>query len=320
MISADDLRAAAPPEVQAVMQQLRAARQGGAGRAIDPLAMQAADMASAAWFNHGEPATPEAREVTIPAGGGVRALVFAPDGGASHGSPVLLYMHGGAFIVWSPEVLAAVTRAIATKSGVVVVSIDYRRAPQHTHPSALDDTVAAYRWLREHAAGVGGDPRRVAIGGDSAGAMLAAGAVHRLRDEGGVPPEAMVLICAWLDMAMDSPSFRALGPDDPLIDDTIMRFARSCYAPDPASWAHPYVSPLLGDVSSLPPACVVAAGLDPLFDEARMFAGRMRAAGRVVALHEHAGMLHDFVLFPTIERRHRATDQIAAFLREHLAG
>lgn len=319
MSAGDRLRAAAPPDVQAVMQQLRAARRGGAGRAIEPLAMQAADAASAAWFNLGAPATPEAREIIIPSeAGGIRALVFAEDGGAPQ--PVLLYMHGGAFIVWSPEALAAVTRAIAAKSGAIVVSIDYRRAPQHAYPAALDDTIGAYRWLREHAASFGGDARRIAIGGDSAGAMLAAGAVHRLRDEGDAAPEALALICAWLDMAMETPSFRALGPDDPLIDDTVMRFARSCYAPDAGSWAHPYVSPLLGDLSAFPPACVIAADLDPLCDEAVAFTEKMRDAGRHVDLHVHEGMLHEFVLFPTIERRHVATDQVAAFLREHLAG
>lgn len=317
MTAVEQRRAGAPAAVQTVMAQLRAARQGGAERMIDPLAMQAADAATATWFGLGAPATPEARAIAIPGDAGdIPALVFAPEAAGSR--PVLLYMHGGAFIVWSAAVLAAVTRAIAAKAGAIVVSIDYRRAPQDTYPAALDDTVAAYRWLRANAATIGGDASRIAVGGDSAGAMLAAAAALRLRDEGEPLPQALALICAWLDMAMDTPSFRALGPDDPFIDDTVMRFARSCYAPDASTWAHPYVSPLRGDLAGLPPACLIAADLDPLCDEAAAFAGKMRAAGGEAELHLHAGMLHDFVLFPTIEQRHVATDQVAAFLRQRL--
>jgi acetyl esterase len=218
----------------------------------------------------------------------------------------------------SPDSHAKLTKQLALGVDAIVVSIDYRLAPEHPYPAPLDDGIAAFRWVRAHAAEFGGDPARVALGGDSAGGYLAAAPTLRLLSARAAPPEAVLLLCAWLDLVMETPSCEALGPDDPVIDDAVMDFFRLSYAPDRATWREPLVSPLRGDVSKFPPTCVVVGTLDPLCDDGVRFAEKLRATGRDVALQSHEWMPHDFPLWPGID----ATEAIAAmcaFLRERLS-
>jgi acetyl esterase len=218
----------------------------------------------------------------------------------------------------SPETLGRVAKTIARDAEAVVVNLDYRMAPEDPYPAPVDDAVAAYRWLREHAGEIGGDPSRVAIAGDSAGGGLAAATALRLVDEGDEPPAGVALFCAWLDLHLDTWSFLEYGPDDALIDTATMTLWRDSYAPDAATRDLPYASPLLGDVSSYPPAFVAVAELDPLRDEGRAFAENLRGAGRDVTFVEHAQMPHDFILFPQLETTAPAVAEMASWLRDAL--
>ena len=296
------------PQVKSLLETMLAARP--AERVIDAETMQASDEILAAVLNIGAPDKPAPTEIRIPGpAGSVRALVFTPDHDSGATLPVLLYIHGGGFVVMSPETHAKLTKLLAIGSGAIVVSIDYRRAPQHPHPAPLDDCVAAFRWLRANAAALGGDPDRIAIAGDSAGGNLTAATVLRLLAEGDAPPTAAMLICAWTDLANATASFRDFGPDDPVIDNLVMEFFRESYAPTPSQWEDPFVSPLRGDLSAYPPTCVVIGGIDPLRDDGLQFAEKLRAAGREVDEQFHAGMPHDFMLWvPTLDAvaaRHR---------------
>jgi len=314
-----DPRGELHPQVKTLYDTLLAGR--AAGRVIEAEAMQALDAVTAIVLNIGAPELPAPVEIRIPgAAGPIRALVFTPENVTGGPLPMLLFMHGGGFVVWSPETHAKLTKRLAIGSGAIIVSIDYRRAPEHPYPAALDDTIAAFRWLRANAASLGGDGSRIGVAGDSAGGNLAAAVSLRLMAEGDRPPAAAVLICGWTDMANATPSFDAFGPDDPVIDHLIMEFFRESYAPDLAPWEDPFLSPLRGDLGAFPPACIVVGGIDPLRDDGLLFAEKLRAAGRDVEQHLYEGMPHEFVLWvPVLDAAQPAIDAMCSFLRRTLA-
>jgi acetyl esterase len=304
------------PEVAELLQTMAATK---AARVLDVGAQRMFDDLSAEAFNAGDPPVAYESEITIPGPDSpLRALVFAtapPDGNSR---PVVLHFHGGGFVIFRPEVTARVSRTIARVADAVVVSLDYRRAPEHPYPAALDDCVAAYRWLGANAASVGGDPARIAVAGDSAGGNLAGALPLRLAAEGEAPPVAVLLISAWLDLTMSSPSSRRFGPDDPLIDDDVLSFWRDCYLPDASRWPEPLLSPVNGDLSSYPPACVVVGTIDPFCDEGVQFAERVQAAGRDAELHRYDGMPHWFPVFPQTADLTDYAARVGAFLRRVL--
>ena len=305
------------PEVATLLASARAAK----GEGPAPIAqMRAMAPAGAAYMNAGAPQIALEREITIDTGGAqVRALIWAP-AAEPRGLPVVLHFHGGGFVWMLPESFAKPWKEVAIAAHVIVVSLDYRLAPEHPYPAALDDCVGAFRWLREHAGEIGGDPGRLAVAGESAGGGLAASTALRLIAEGDEAPAAVVAACAWLDLRDSSASFEALGPDDPLIDSATMDVWRRAYAPREEQWLDPLVSPVFADVSAMPPACIVTGGIDPLCEDGITFAEKLRAAGRSVELHEYDGMPHLFWCFPPLFELNDVSARIAAFLRRELHG
>lgn len=308
----DDLR----PEVQALLDQMRAARVEP--RDLNPAALRAHDLAGAMLFSMSSPAVAVEREITVGgAAGDLRAILYAPETTPGETLPVVVHYHGGGFVIMLPETSARLCKDIAVGARSIVVSVDYRRAPEHPYPAPLDDCEAAYRWVRAHAAEFGGDPARVGVAGESAGGNLAAEVALRTA---GTPdaPASVMLMYAWLDLTMSSPSFRAFGPDDAIIDDALMTSWRDAYAPDPALHKAPDVSPLFGDVSAYPPACVIVAGIDPLYDDGVRFAEKLRAAGRDAELHDYDALPHLFSFFPQMATMGDAHQQAAAFFQRTL--
>ena len=304
------------PQVAAFLETVLATRTDDAPdynvqRALDDMMAMAlgADM----------PALAVEEEIAIPGpAGDLRAVVLSAAPREGGRRPVVLHFHGGGFVIAKPETTVRLTKAMATEGGAVVVSLDYRRAPETAYPGALEDALAAYRWLRANAARIGGDPARVAVAGDSAGGNLAAALVLRLRELGEPAPEAVVLVSAWLDLTMSTPSSRRFGPDDPLIHDALLEYWRGLYAPGAPDLRDPPLSPLFGDVSAYPPACVVAGGIDPFVDEDAQFAEKLRAAGRDAELHVFDGMPHWFTMFPATAPLTDWAQCIGAFLRRTL--
>jgi acetyl esterase len=313
----DDPRGELDPAVQAlfdVMTQQRAAR------VLDPAAMRAGDLAMTEMLNAGAPEVARDEEIRIPGPAGeIRARVFAPRPAGGDALPVLLYIHGGGFVIMSPETHAKFTKLLAVGADAVVVSIDYRLAPESPYPGPLDDCVAAFRWLRQHAADLGGDPARIAVAGDSAGGNLTAATTLRLLADGDAPPAGALLICPWTDLVMDSGSYRTLAPDDAVIDAQIMEYFRTCYAADPAQWRDPFVSPLRAKLAGFPPTCVIVGGIDPLCDDGSDFARGVEKAGGEASLHSFPGMPHDFMLFLPIPETDRAITAMTSFLSRVLA-
>ncbi len=313
----DDPRGALNPAVQAlfdVMAQTRAAR------VLDPAAMRANDVGMSEMLNAGAPEIAVDEEIRIPgATGDIRARLFAPRARGGDALPVLLYIHGGGFVIMSPETHAKFTKQLAIGSDAIVVSIDYRLSPESPYPGPLDDCVAAFRWLRQNAGEVGGDPARIAVAGDSAGGNLTAATTLRLLADGDAPPAGALMICPWTDLALDSGSYTTLAPDDAVIDAEIMEYFRTCYASEPAQWRDPLVSPLRADLAGFPPTCVIVGEIDPLCDEGVDFARAVEKAGGKASLHSFPGMPHDFMVFLPIPETARAISAMTGFLSRVLS-
>lgn len=309
-----DPRSDIDPQVAAL---LEAMREGKAARVLEAESLREAFAATVPALVAGAPEMVREEVLQIPVEGGyIRALAFHPNGAAAPAT-VLVFLHGGGWVIMSPESHARLAKELAAVAGAIVVSVDYRLAPEHPYPVPLDDAVAAFRWVREHARELGGDPDRIGLAGDSAGGNLAAAATLRLLANAETPPCAALLICPVTDTAFDTGSFHRLAPDDPVLDGDLMRFFREAYVTR-EQWEDPFVSPLRAGLDGFPPACLVAAELDPLCDDALLFADRLRAAGCETNLLRYPGMPHDFMLFPGIDASAGAFSDMGAFLRETL--
>jgi acetyl esterase/lipase len=303
------------PEVE---QMLAAARAAKPAEPTPIATMRMMDLASAAYFNAGAAEIALEREIKIGgASGDLRALMWSPVA-EPKGLPIVLHFHGGGFVFMLPETYAKPCKEIAKAADAIVISVDYRLGPEHPYPAAHDDAFAALQWLRSHASELGGDPERIAVAGESAGGGLAAAVALRAIRSGAKPPAGVAVACAWLDFSLASPAFEALGPDDPLIDTATMRYWRESYAPNPATWGDPELTPIHADLAGYPPTSVVVGGIDPLYDDGVSFAEAVRRAGTDVELHDYDGMPHIFWCFPPLHNLTDATARQAGFLRRLL--
>jgi acetyl esterase len=234
-------------------------------------------------------------DLTIPRPAGpIGARLYVPEG-ASKPSPLLVYLHGGGWVVCDLDTHDSACRFLAREAGVLVLSIDYRLAPEHPFPAAVDDAHAAFRFGMEHARELGADPAAVAIGGDSAGGNLAAVVSQLAVSEGGPVPAFTLNIYPATDLSEKRESYRLFG-DGFLLTEAQMDWYRMNYLPDEAAALDPRASPLLADdLSGLPPTYIATAGFDPLRDEGEEYARRLREAGVRVALRRHRGLVHGFL-------------------------
>jgi acetyl esterase len=221
-----------------------------------------------------------------------RARVFTPDGGRPP-SPGVVFFHGGGFVLGSLDSHDRCCRALASKARVVVVSVDYRLAPESRFPAAVDDAVAATRWVLANAESLGIDPAAVAVAGDSAGGTLAAVVAQLLRGEQRCL--AFQLLIYPLTVVRGGTRSREYFREGYFLSGRAIDWYVSNYIPDASQHTDPRASPILArDLSGLPPALVLTAGFDPLRDEGRAYAEKMRAAG-VPATHVCAeGSIHGF--------------------------
>lgn len=224
--------------------------------------------------------------------GEILARVFTPEGDGPF--PVLVYFHGGGWVIANLDVYEPSCRALCNAAECVVVSVAYRQAPEHKFPAAVDDAYAATQWVMRNASQLGGDPNRVAVGGESAGGNLAAVTCLKARDEGGRPPVFQLLIYPVTNYAFDTPSYRENANSKPLSADMMPWFFKY-YLENERDGDNPYVSPLRArDMSGLPPALVITAELDVLRDEGEAYAERLREAGVLTKAVRYDGMVHEF--------------------------
>lgn len=224
-------------------------------------------------------------------GGKMSARVYTPKGEGPF--PVLVFWHGGGWVLADLDYDDATCRALCNAAGCVVVSCEYRHAPEHPFPAPMDDAFAAYQWVLKSAADLGGDPKRVAVSGESAGGNLAAVTALRARDQGVPIPVYQLLIYPILNNAFDTPSYR--NNWSPFLDKAAMEWFWGKYLTNPADGANPYASPLRAkDLSKLPPAMIVSAEIDPLRSEGKEYADRLRKAGVDVTHLDFPGVTHKF--------------------------
>ncbi len=235
--------------------------------------------------------------------------------------PVLVWYHGGGWVIGSVEGSDVTCRMLANRSECVVASVEYRLAPEHRFPTALDDCLAATRWVVAHADELGVDAGRLAVGGDSAGGNLAAAVCLAAQAEGGPDIRAQILIYPAVDAEKEYPSHveNATGL---LLSTNDMHWFYGHYGRGEVVEATDWrLSPIhAGDHAGLPPALVVTAEFDPLRDEGEAYAAKLRAAGVEVSLTRYPGMIHGFFGFAgAVTHADRAQEEAAAALRRHLA-
>ena len=266
----------------------------------------------------GRPPRVEAvRDVKIDGPGGeIPVRVVTPLRAGQGPLPVVVYFHGGGWVVGDLASHESLCRAMANASGAIVASVGYRLAPEHRFPAAAEDAFAAFRWFSEQAVEVGGDPSRVAVCGDSAGGNLAAVVALMARDGGRPGPTLQVLAYPALDADPETESYRRFAEGYFLTRNEMMWYWDQ-YVPDVAERSRPYAAPLRAeDLSGLAPALVLTAGYDVLRDEGEHYARRLDAAGVAVTLTRYPGMIHGFLRrYPFFDEGRRAVDEIATALR-----
>jgi len=250
-------------------------------------------------------------------GGDLAIRLITPEDAGQGPLPIVVFFHGGGWVLGNLSSHEGVCRAIANASKSIVASVDYRLAPEHPFPAAADDAYAALAWISAHAAEFGGDASRIAVCGDSAGGNLAVVATLMARDRGGPAVAFQALAYPITDYDPDAGSYLEFAEGCFLTRDEMLWYWDQ-YVPNPEDRRRPYASPnRADDLSNLPPALVVTAGYDVLRDEGEAYARRLAEAGVPVKLSRYDGMIHGFMRrYPFFDQGRAAIDEIGAALRE----
>jgi acetyl esterase len=269
-------------------------------------------------FNAGGPAMAEVRAVSVPGRGGpIGGRLYVPRG-VPDPSPGLLYLHGGGFVICSPQTHDRLTRELADGIGARVLSLDYALAPEHPYPRGLADCEDAARWLHAHGRSIGVDPARLLIGGDSAGASLSAATLLRLRDGARLDAFRAALLLYGRYTFGPTEAMDAWGERDFILSHAVMEWFATQYLGD-HDRSDPYVAPLAADLRGLPPAILLAGTLDPLVDDSRLFAEALRRAGVEAELHVYPDGPHAFAQMHVLDMAADALAKTCAFARRHVA-
>lgn len=252
---------------------------------------------------------------TIPGPAGeIPVRVYTPAGSGPF--PALVFFHGGGWVICDLDTHDGLCRSLCNGAGCVVVSVDYRLAPEHKFPAAPQDCYAATQWVAGHAAEINAIPGKLAIGGDSAGGNLTAVVAQMARDQGGPRLDFQLLIYPATDFAFDGPSIRENAEGYFLTRDDMIWFTNH-YLNSDEDKKNPLASPLLAvDLRGLPPALVITGEYDPLRDEGEAYGRRLKEAGVPVTLSRYDGVIHGFLsIEPLTDKGKRAKEECAQALR-----
>lgn len=261
----------------------------------------------------------EQRNIPGP-GGHIPVQIYTPAEGTAP-FPVLVYFHGGGWTIGDVASWDPFCRALCNATGCVLMSVDYRLAPEHKFPDGPEDCYAAADWAEKNAAAIGGEAKRIAVGGDSAGGNLAAVVALMARDRGGPHIAFQLLIYPATDAALDTPSQEEFKDDGYILSRQDMVWFWGHYLGSDADKKKPYASPAEArSLKHLPPALVITAGFDPLRDEGETYAARLQDAGVKCECTRYEGVTHGFVLFGSVlDEARKAIGDIGSAMRTALA-
>lgn len=225
------------------------------------------------------------------AAGSIPARVYTPEGAGPF--PVIVYYHGGGWVIADKDVYDGGARGLAKAANAVVVSIDYRQAPENKFPAAHDDALAGYKWVVENAASIKGDPMRIALAGESAGGNLAVATAVAARDAGGQQPVAVIAVYPVAQADMMTPSYMANANAKPLNRAMMGWFAKHTTS-TPADLQDPRISLVKANLANLPPVTIINATIDPLLDDGKMLEDALRLANVPVERRVYDGTAHEF--------------------------
>lgn len=302
------------PQAKALMDQMAAAK----GPTINSLSPADARRVTAGLFKPPaeqleKVAKIEDRKIPGP-GGEIPIRVYTPEGQGPF--PVLVFFHGGGWVICDLDTHDSICRALTKKAGCVTVSVDYRLAPEHKFPAGVEDCFAATRWVADHAKELNGDARRLAVGGDSAGGNLSAVISQLARDADGPRIAFQLLIYPATEAELDSESHKTFTNYFLTRDDIVWFWGH--YLRSPADRKDPRIAPALAkSLKGLPPAFILTAEFDPLRDEGEAYGAKLRAAGVDATVKRYDGMIHGFVsLYHVLDQGRTAIDDSAAALRK----
>jgi acetyl esterase len=249
--------------------------------------------------------------------GGIPIRLYYPAGDAPF--PVLVYFHGGGWVIGDLDTHHGFCHALAKTSGCLVVAVDYRLAPEHRYPAAVEDAYAATRWVAENSGLIQADPERFAVCGDSAGGHLAAVVSMMARDRKGPRIDLQILIYPITDCSFDTPSYEE-NQEGYMLSRDLMKWFWNHFINDEREADDPYVSPLRAkNLGDLPRALILTAEYDPLRDEGEAYGKKLQEAGVNVTLTRYPGMIHAFIrMTAVLDKANDALDQVAGTLREVL--
>ena len=269
-------------------------------------------------MNAAGPAGPDLAKVEDVDAGGVGARVYTPAGDGA--KPIIVYYHGGGWVLGTVDESDGYCRLLADKTGAIVVSVDYRMAPEHRFPAAAEDSYAALVWIAENAASLGGDANRIVVGGDSAGGNLAAVVSQLARDRSGPKIALQVLSCPVTDHDFKRPSYidNATGY---FLHADAMEWFFDHYTPNAADRDDPRCSPIkASSLAGLPPAYVITCGYDVLRDEGDAYAAALESAGVPVTLKHYPDQCHVFNAFAlALPKADAAVDEIVSAVKTAVA-
>ena len=297
---------AKPIESSTVEEARTQATPGDAVKAIlksegkDPVAMMAAMKVSK-------------KDMTYPTAGGTQPVrIYTPEGAGSGAMPVIVYYHGGGWVIANLDTYESSAMALAKKANAIVVSVEYRHAPEHKFPAAHEDAFAAYKWVLANAGQFGGDPAKTAVVGESAGGNLAANVAIMARDNNVQAPLYMVLVYPVAGTDMTTPSYIADQNAMPLSKGAMGWFFDKTLA-KPEDAKNPMLNlTTMADLKGLPPTLVINAEIDPLFSDGEMLAEKLKAAGVKTAHATYKGVTHEFFGLDAVVADAKTAQDVAA--------